>query len=61
MIQRPAVRELGRRHGIGRKATVAVLNVAMQVVEGLKDKLHKLGKQCRAFAAILPQQSLRVL
>ena len=55
------MRELGRRHGIGRKATVAVLNVAMQVVEGLKDKLHKLGKQCRAFAAILPQQSLRVL
>ena len=36
---------------------MAVPKVAMQVVEGLKDKLHKLGKQCRAFAAIWPQQS----
>ena len=27
------------------------LHVRQQVVEGLKDKLHKLGKQCRNLAA----------
>eukprot|EP00439_Symbiodinium_sp_Y106_P043689 s2197_g5.t1 len=55
--------ELVKKYAGGKEMNVSIFVSHLvatydpKVVEGLKDKLHKLGKQCRAFAAIWPQQS----